>query len=661
MASIAQPQTVARPAAATKSTSGLWSWLTTVDHKRIGILYGVTAFVYLMLGGLEAMIMRVQLAQPENAVVGAERYNQLFTMHGTTMIFLAIMPLSSAFFNYIIPLQIGARDVAFPRLNAFSYWTFVGGGLILNLSWLANAAPNQGWYGYAPLTDGLYSVERNVDFWALGLQVLGVASLAASFNFVVTIINMRAPGMTLFRMPIFCWGTLITSVLIVLAFPAITVALILLSMDRFAGTHFYIPSTLVDGNLVMTGGDPLLWQHLFWIFGHPEVYILILPAFAIISEIIPVFSRKPLFGYAVMAYAIAAIAFLGFGVWVHHMFTTGLGPTPNAVFSATTMLIAIPTGVKIFNWIGTMWGGQLQFTTPMLFAVGLVSQFTIGGISGVMHASPPVDSQHNDSYFVVAHFHYVLFGGSIFGLLAATYYWFPKFTGKMMDEGLGKFHFWVTFAAFNLTFFPMHFLGLEGMPRRYSSYGDGSGWGFWNLIVSSGAFLLGASFIIFMWNVAKSLQHGKPAGDNPWDGSTLEWSIPSPPPVYNFAEVPVVRHRDPLWEEKYGHAHGESHEEEEELEIKIAGATIGEAQVVDEDPVDEAAKRMAAGDHHDIHLPNPSFYPLVASIGIFFSAFGLIFSYPRVPIGTVDLPLMSLAGVLVLMIGIFGWSLEPAS
>ena len=669
MASVARPQTqgvgtgqaVVSPARATK-TAVLWSWLTTVDHKRIGLLYGVTAFIYLMVGGLEAMIMRAQLARPENALVGQEAYNQLFTMHGTTMIFLAIMPLSSAFFNYLIPLQIGARDVAFPRLNAFSFWTFAAGGLILNLSWLSGEAPNQGWYGYAPLTNALYSPNRNVDFWALGLQVIGVASLAASFNFLVTILNMRAPGMTLFRMPIFCWGTLITSVLIVLAFPAITVALILLSMDRFAGTHFYIPSTLnAAGELVFTGGDPLLWQHLFWVFGHPEVYILILPAFAIVSEIIPVFARKPLFGYAVMAYAIAAIAFLGFGVWVHHMFTTGLGPTPNAVFSATSMLIAIPTGVKIFNWIGTMWGGQLRFTTPMLFAVGLVSQFTIGGISGVMHASPPVDTQHNDSYFVVAHFHYVLFGGSIFALLAGIYYWFPKFTGKMLDEGIGKIHFWVTFAAFNLTFFPMHFLGLEGMPRRYSSYGGGSGWGFWNVIVSSGGFLLGASFLIFMWNVAKSLQNGKPAGDDPWDGATLEWSISSPPPVYNFREIPIVNHRDQLWADKYGTGHGQSHADEETLDVKIAGQTIGTGEVPDEDPAEEARNRLAAGDQHDIHLPNPSIYPLIAASGLFFTAMGLIFSWPRVPVGTIELPFLTLGGVVVLLVGIYGWSLEPAS
>ncbi len=481
----AGPQVLPSPAIRPAET-GLVSWLTTIDHKRIAVLYGVSAFAFLLLGGLEAMIIRLQLARPENDLVSLEYYNQLFTMHGTTMIFLAIMPLSVAFFNFVVPLQIGARDVAFPRLNAFSYWTFLGGALILNLSWLANAAPNQGWYGYAPLTADIalpgtdfspFSVTRNVDFWALGLQVLGVASMAGSFNFIVTILNMRAPGVSLMRMGIFTWSALITNILIVLAFPAITVALILLSFDRFLGTSFYIPSVINDaGQLVLTGGDPLLWQHLFWIFGHPEVYILILPAFGIVSEIIPVFSRKPLFGYAVMVYAIAAIAFLGFGVWVHHMFTTGLGPTPNAVFAASTMLIAIPTGVKIFNWIGTMFGGHLNFTTPMLFAVGLVSQFTIGGISGVMHAAVPVDTQHNDSYFVVAHFHYVLFGGSIFGILAGIYFWFPKLTGKLLDDKLGKWHFWLTFAAFNLTFFPMHFLGLEGMPRRYSSYGENSGW-----------------------------------------------------------------------------------------------------------------------------------------------------------------------------------------
>ena len=667
MATIAQPQTIARPAVRTGAGRAIWSWLTTVDHKRIGILYGVTAIAYLLIGGLEAMVIRTQLISPENDLVSAERYNQYFTMHGTTMIFLAIMPLSSAFFNFLVPLQIGARDVAFPRLNAFSFWAFFFGGAILSISWLANAAPNQGWYGYAPLTermDGVtnaFSLGRNVDFWALGLQVLGVASLAASFNFIVTILNMRAPGMTLMRMPLFTWNAFIVSILIVMAFPAITVALILLSFDRFVGTHFYIPSIIENGVMVSTGGDPLLWQHLFWIFGHPEVYILILPAFGIVSEVIPVFSRKPLFGYAVMVYATSAIAFLGFGVWVHHMFTTGLGPTPNAVFASSTMLIAIPTGVKILNWTSTMWRGHLRFTTPMLFCVGLVSQFTIGGISGVMHAVVPIDTHHNDSYFVVAHFHYVLFGGSIFALLAGIYYWFPKLTGRMLDEKIGKIHFWTTFAFFNIAFFPMHFLGLEGMPRRYYTYAGDSGLQLWHTISTFGSYALGGTFLIFLYNVAKSLQHGKRAGNDPWDGATLEWSIPSPPPVYNFREIPVVRHRDPLWEEKYGKYEGEGQSEEQDLEVRIAGIKIGSAEAPDEDALEQAERRAEADDETNIHLPDPSYYPLLTAFGIFLAAMGLIFSYPRIEIARLDLPILALIGVIIMFAGVFGWSFEPAS
>src|SRR5215216_4903594 len=592
MATIAQPGTMVRPV--TKPASGLWSWITTVDHKRIGVLYGATAFFFLLVGGIEALLIRAQLVRPNNTFVDPDQYNALFTMHGTTMIFLVVMPMSSAFFNYIVPLQIGARDVAFPRLNAFSFWVFLSGGIILNLSWLVNEAPNQGWYGYAPITELGWNPGRNVDFWMLGLQILGVASMAASFNFIVTIFNMRAPGVTMMRMPIFTWSTLIVSILIVLAFPSITVALLLLMFDRYMGTHFYAYAA---------GGDPLLWQHLFWVFGHPEVYILVLPAFGIVSEIIPVFSRKPLFGYAVMVYAIAAIAFLGFGVWVHHMFTTGLGPTANAIFAGSTMLIAIPTGVKIFNWLGTMWKGSLNFTTPMLFAIGLVSQFTIGGISGVMHAAVPVDTQHNDTYFVVAHFHYVLFGGSIFGILAGIYFWFPKITGKLLDDNLGKWHFWLTFAAFNLTFFPMHFLGLEGMPRRYSSYGENSGWWEWNVVVSAGGILLGSTFVLFLYNIAKSLQHGKPSGADPWDASNLEWSIASPPAHYNFASYPVVAARDPLWEAKYGsHGHAPIPQDLEIVETVHAG-------------VDGVPAPKYPISHAHVHMPNPSYYPLIAALG----------------------------------------------
>ena len=449
MATTALDQPHAHAAHAEKT--GLWSWLTTVDHKRIGILYGATAFFFFLLGGLEALIIRIQLARPDNNFISPEMYNQLFTMHGTTMIFLAIMPLSSMLFNYLIPLMIGARDVAFPRLNAFSYWVFLLGGLFLNAGFLFGAAPDAGWYGYANLTSRQFSPGPNVDFWNMGLQVLGVASLAAAVNFFVTIVNMRAPGMSMMRMPMFVWMSFITQILLLLAFPVIAVALILLMFDRFFGTHYFIPAG---------GGDPLLWQHFFWVFGHPEVYILILPGFGVVSEVLPVFSRKPLFGYAAMVFSGVFIAFLGFGVWSHHMFTTGMGPLADTFFSLSTMLIAIPTGVKIFNWLGTMWFGSLQFRTPMYFAVGFIAMFIIGGLSGVMHSSPPADLQQNDTYFIVAHFHYVLFGGSIFALTAGAYYWWPKMFGRMLDEGLGKVHFWLMLLGFNLTFFPMHFVGL---------------------------------------------------------------------------------------------------------------------------------------------------------------------------------------------------------
>jgi cytochrome c oxidase subunit 1 len=627
MATIAQPQSLITPAV--KSETGVWSWITTIDHKRIGILYGMTALLFFLFGGLEAMLIRLQLITPNNDVLSPARYNELFTMHGTTMIFLAIMPLNAAFFNYIVPLQIGARDVAFPRLNAFSYWLLLAGGIVLNMSWFFNAAPNAGWYGYAPITELAWNPGRNVDFWIIGLLTLGLSSMAASINFTVTIFNMRAPGMNMMRMPIFTWSALTVSILLVLALPAITIALILIGMDRYAGTSFFAQAA---------GGDPLLWQHLFWVFGHPEVYILVLPAFGIVSEIIPVFSRKPLFGYSVMVYAIGAIAFLGFGVWVHHMFTTGLGPTANAVFSGSTMLIAIPTGVKIFNWLGTMFRGSLKFTTPMLFAIGIVSQFTIGGLSGVMHASPAIDTQHNDSYFVVAHFHYVLFGGSIFGLLAGAYYWFPKITGKMMDDRLGKWNFWLTFIGFNMTFFPMHFLGLAGMPRRYSTYGDGSGWSFWNAVVSFGAFFLGATMLLFVYNLGKSLRDGKPAGNNPWDAATLEWAIPSPPPAYNFAQIPQVGHRDPLWWEKYEQAGGHGH--------GLAG-----------DPQDVTHINEVSG---HIHMPNPSYYPVIAAAGMFIGSLGLLFDNPKITIGLFHLPTLCLLGAVIMVMGIYGWAFEPA-
>jgi cytochrome c oxidase subunit I len=692
MASVAYPSPQSEPKVGSVTISkpkhseeGVWSWLTTIDHKRIGLMYGVSAFLFFLLGGLEAIMIRIQLARPENTFVDIQRYNELFTMHGTTMVFLALMPLSAAFFNYIIPLQIGARDVAFPRLNSFSFWTWLAGAIIITLPVLASLpgtftyilnqaisaipvvglpmaewVPDQGWYGYAPLTTPMFS-GNEINFWALGLQILGLASLAASFNFIITIINMRAPGMTMMRLPMFTWTTLIVQILIAMAFPAVTIALMLLTFDHLGGTHFYSPYAMVDGAMVTTGGDPLLWQHLFWIFGHPEVYILILPAFGIVSEVIPVFSRKPLFGYGVMVYATAAIAFLGFGVWAHHMFTTGLGPVPNAVFAAGTMLIAIPTGVKILNWTATMWGGSIRFTTAMLFSIGLVSQFVIGGLSGVMHAVVPVDTQQNDSYFIVAHFHYVLFGGTVFGLFAGMYYWWPKVFGKVLDERLGKLHFWMTFIGFNLTFFPMHFLGLAGMPRRYWSYGAESGWWFWNSIVTVGSLLIAASVLVFLVNVTRTARSNVRSGPDPWDGSTPEWSIPSPPPVYNFREIPAITHRDQLWFDKYG----DEHTAEDVLDVRLGGAKVGTMELPDESAMEQAAHRVATLDAEEdasgIHMPNPSFYPLVLSIGILIGALGILLPNPHIQIAFLGLPVVSLVGLVVIIIGVYGWSFEPAS
>jgi cytochrome c oxidase subunit 1 len=519
--------------------SGIWGWIATVDHKRIGVLYLFTALSFFIIGGIEAVIIRAQLQGPNGTLVSAEMYNQLFTMHGTTMIFLAIMPLSAAFFNFLIPLQVGARDVAFPRLNAFSYRVYLFGGIFITLPILFKVAPNGGWFGYAPLTTPAFSPQINIDFWVVGLQILGVSSLAAAFNFITTIINLRAPGMTLMRMPMFTWMSFIVQFMLILAFPVITIALVFLLIDRFFGTQFYE---------IAAGADPLLWQHLFWIFGHPEVYILILPAFGLVSEIIPANAKKPLFGYPVMVYSGILIALLGFGVWAHHMFAVGMGPIADSVFALATMLIGIPTGVKIFNWIGTMAQGHNRYTTAMLFAIGLVALFTIGGISGVMHASPPADLQQTDTYFIVAHFHYVLFGGSIMGIFGGIYHYFPKMTGRLMDEKLGKIHFWLNFIGMNLTFFPMHFSGMLGMPRRIYTYDAGQGWDTFNLISSLGAYLLVVSTAIFAWNFLRSRKKGEIAGANPWGAGTLEWSLPSPVPEYNFATLPKVSSRYPLWE-----------------------------------------------------------------------------------------------------------------
>ncbi len=591
--------------------SGLWSWLTTVDHKRIGTLYLYTALCFFIVGGIEAVLIRMQLQQPNGTLLSAETYNQLFTMHGTTMIFLAIMPLSAAFFNYLIPLQIGARDVAFPRLNAFSYWVYLFGGIFITVPILFHVAPNGGWFGYTPLTTKAFSPGINIDFWVIGLQILGVSSLAAAFNFLTTIINLRAPGMTLMRMPMFTWMSFVVQFLLVLAFPVITIALVFLLFDRFFGTNFYT---------VAQGADPLLWQHLFWIFGHPEVYILILPAFGLVSEVLPTYSQKPLFGYPVMVYSGILIAVLGFGVWAHHMFAVGMGPIGDTFFSMATMLIAIPTGVKIFNWIATMAQGQIRLTTSMLFGIGLVALFTIGGISGIMHSSPPADLQQTDTYFIVAHFHYVLFGGSIMGIMAGIYHYFPKMTGRLMSEKLGKWHFWLNFIAMNLTFFPMHFSGMLGMPRRIYRYDSGQGWDTFNLMSSIGAYMLVVATIIFVFNFFRSRKRGEIAGPNPWGAGTLEWSIPSPPPEYNFATIPNVTSRYPLWE---------------------GNATDAESARIN-------AQEGKTSAQLGIIMPYNSIKPMIVAFGMVLMFCGLLTHMAVIIIGAA-----------IMVVGLYSWVLSP--
>jgi cytochrome c oxidase subunit 1 len=604
---------VATEAARTPTVShtqktGLWSWMTTVDHKRIGIMYFLTSFFFFFVGGLEALLIRIQLMRPENAFISAETYSQMFTMHGTTMVFLVAMPMAVAFFNYIVPLQIGARDVAFPRLNALSYWIYLLGGLFINSSFLFGAAPNTSWVGYANLTSLQFTPGRNVEFWLIGLSVLGISSILGGVNFITTIINLRAPGMKLMRMPLFTWMTLVTSFLLVTAIPVVAVALILLAFDRFFGANFYE---------VTAGGDPILWQHLFWLFGHPEVYILILPSFGIISDVIPTFSRKPLFGYPVVVYAGILIGFIGWGVWSHHMFTVGLGPIADSFFVASTMIIAIPTGIKIFNWLATMWGGALRFPTPMLFAVGVVAVFTLGGLSGVMHASAPIDLQQHDSYFVVAHFHYVLVGGALMGLFSGLYFWFPKVTGKLMSESLGKWHFWTTMIGFNLTFFPMHFAGLFGMPRRTWTYRAELNLETWNQLSTVGAFIFGLSSLLLLWNLVRSLKKGEEASANPWEAGTLEWAIPSPPRHYNFPVLPEVRSREPLWDEA------------ERAEVEAATLV---------DP------------EHEPEMPNSSFWPMVV-------AFGVTLTWALIMTGAWWAPLL---GFAVTAFGVFSWAFQPA-
>jgi cytochrome c oxidase subunit I len=541
---IAIPEVPVRPL-----TLRLHEWVTTVDHKRLGILYVVYGLIFLALGGIEATIMRLQLIRPHNAFVSPQVFNRMFTMHGTTMIFFVAMPLVFGFANYLVPLMIGARDMAFPRLNAFSFWMTALGGLFLYFSFFAGdglygagSAPDVGWFAYAPLTAKTFSVGHSTDFWTLSLLSSGIGSIGTAINIITTILSMRCPGMTLGKMPLLVWLNLVMAGLVILAVSPLSAAQIMLVVDRYLGGHFFD---------TQAGGSAVIWMHFFWIFGHPEVYVLVLPAFAFASEIIPVFSRKAIFGYPVMVLATIAIGFIGMSVWAHHMFTVGMSAGANTFFVLSTMAIAVPTGIKIFNWLATMWGGQIRLATPMLFCVAFLFQFLIAGLTGVTLAVAPLDWQLGNSYYVVAHFHYVIVGGILFCIFAAFYYWFPKVSGKMYDEALGKWHFWLFVIGFHLTFDFMHVPGILGMPRRIYTYEPGRGWDIWNLIVTIGVAFQAAGILVFAANLVWSYFRGKRAGNDPWDAWTLEWSTSSPPPEYNFAKVPSVRSRRPLWDLKH--------------------------------------------------------------------------------------------------------------
>jgi len=522
--------------------TGLLKWFTTTDHKVIGKSYIVTSFVFFCVGGLLALLLRTQLAQPNSTVLDQQDFNQVFTMHGTIMMYLFATPFGFGLANYFVPLHIGAPDMAFPRLNALSYWMFLGGGIIVVSGFLTSGgAASFGWVSYAPLSDAVHTPGAGADLWIVGLALTGLATIATAVNIVTTVFCLRAPGMTMFRMPIFTWNMLVTSVLALMAFPVLTAALALLFCDRHFGMRIFD---------VDRGGVPILWQHLFWFFGHPEVYIIVLPFFGVVTQVLPVFSRRPIFGYTGIVFATLAIAGLSVGVWAHHMFTTGA--VLLSYFSAMSFLIAVPTGVKFFNWIGTMWGGKISFPTPMLFSLGFMVVFLLGGLSGVLLASPPIDFQVHDTYFVVAHMHYVLFGSAVFAGFSAAYFWHPKMTGRMLREGWGKLHFWVLFIGFNLTFFPQHILGERGMPRRIQTYGAGEGLTFLNLLSTIGAFLIGISTVVFIVNMWVSWRKPVAAGDDPWGGHTLEWWTSSPPVTHNFTSLPPIHSDRPVWDVRHG-------------------------------------------------------------------------------------------------------------
>jgi cytochrome c oxidase subunit I+III len=595
---------------------GLWHWLRSVDHKSVAKRYIITAFIFFVLAGLEAATMRAQLARPENTVLGPDAYNQFFTMHGLTMMFLFAVPIMEAMGLYFVPLMIGARNVAFPRLNAYGYWVYLCGGIFLYLMFFLNTGPDVGWFGYVPLSGPEFSPGKRADVYAQAITFTEIAALVGSVELIVTIFKNRAPGMTLNRMPLFVWAMLVQAFMVLFAMPWVATATQFLAMDRLIATHFFNPAE---------GGDALLWQHLFWFFGHPEVYIIFVPALGFVSSIIATFTRRPVFGYPVMVLSMIATGFLGFGLWVHHMFATGLPQLGESFFTGASMMIAIPSGIQIFCWIATIWSGRPRFTVPFLFVLGFVVLFIIGGFTGVMIASVPFDQQVHDSYFIVAHFHYVLIGGAVFPLFGAFYYWFPKVTGRMLSERLGRWNFWLFFIGMNVTFFPMHQLGFEGMPRRVYTYLAESGWGDLNLLATLGAVTIATSMLIFVINVIRSYRGGLLAGDDPWGGETLEWATTSPPPHYNFEYPPVVESRAPLWD------------------------TGGEMPVVTglrTDVRDTLVTTLLDAEPDSKHRhPNPSIWPLLTAIATTILFVTLIFT-----------PWGAVIGTPLLLLGLLGWS-----
>ena len=573
-----------------ETPAGLLGFLTTVDHKKIGIRYIVTAFAFLMIGGIESLLMRLQLAGPDLTLLTPAQYNVLFSTHGVTMIFLYASPILSGFSNYLFPLLLGSRDMAFPRLNALSYWIYLAAGIFLYTGFLTGNGPNDGWFNYVPFAEREYNPGLNQDFYSLGMVLLGISTTVGAANFIVTTFRMRAPGMSINRLPILTWGTLTASAANLVVVPAVSLAFFLLWLDRQYGTHFFDTHG---------GGQPLLWQHLFWLFGHPWVYAIVLPAMGMVSDGLPVFCRRPLVGYTIVALATVATMILGFGVWVHHMFATGLPGLGMSFFSAASIVITVPSAVAIFAWLATIWNGRPVVTTAFLYFSSMILMFVIGGVTGFMTASVPVDWQLTDTYFVVAHLHYVLIGINVLPVLGATYFWFPKMTGRMMDERLGRWNFWLVFIGLNVAFLPMHLTGLYGMPRRVYTYREGMGWDTLNLITTIGGFILAAGMLLFLVNVVRSLRRGLPAGPNPWDAATLEWSVPSPPPPYNFAVIPTVASRHPLWEDRLQEEHAKSSLERGLLlgrgrEVVATTPLDGEPDLILEMPEDTIAPFLLA-------------------------------------------------------------------